>query len=179
MGKLVVTAQMTMDGVIDSIDQWFLAEGEHENTSLDHLRAAEALLLGRKTYEGLAAYWSPLSDDGGFAELVNRLPKFVATRTLTEPLTWNATAIVGDVMDGVAALKLELRGDLLMYGCGELAGQLAHRGLVDEVCLFVHPVAFGDGTQIFGAAAPVRLTLLAATTFRSGVVLLTYRPTTG
>ncbi len=121
MGKVIVSTQMTVDGVIDQTDGWFMAEGEHEEHGFDQLLAADALLLGRKTYEGLAAVWPNITDTHGFADRMNSLPKFVASRTLEEPLRWNATLIKGDLAERVPELRRQHGGNLLSYGCGELA----------------------------------------------------------
>jgi dihydrofolate reductase len=86
MGILIVSTQITVDGVID-VGEWYVAEGEHDRAGRDQLVHASAVLLGRKTYEGLAAYWSPLEDD--WANLINPKPKYVASRTLHGPLEWN------------------------------------------------------------------------------------------
>jgi dihydrofolate reductase len=82
MGRLIVTTQTTLDGVID-VGEWYVAEGEHDQAGKDQLRNASVVLLGRKTYEGLAAYWSPLEDE--WANLINPKPKYVASRTLQRP----------------------------------------------------------------------------------------------
>lgn len=121
MGRLIVSTQMTLDGVID-VGEWYVADGEHDRAGKDQLGHASAVLLGRKTYEGLAAYWSPLKDD--WANLINPMPKYVASRTLNGPLEWNSTLLEGDATDAVSRLKAELPSDLLIYGCGELARSL-------------------------------------------------------
>lgn len=122
MGRLIISTQMTLDGVIDRIDEWFDPTGEHEEQgSFDQLFAADALVLGRKTYEGLSAVWPTITDDRGFADRVNSLPKFVASRTLQGPLKWNATLINGELVDAVRELKQQYPGNLVSYGCGELA----------------------------------------------------------
>jgi dihydrofolate reductase len=90
MGRLIVSTQMTVDGVID-VGEWYIADGEHDRAGKDQLSHASAVLLGRKTYEGLAAYWSPLKDD--WANLINPKPKYVVSRTLHGPLEWNATLL--------------------------------------------------------------------------------------
>jgi dihydrofolate reductase len=175
MGKLIVSAQMTMDSVMDQIEGWFDPGQESEQHGVEELRAASALLLGRETYEFLSTYWP--GGEGVYADLVNPVPKWVASRTLAEPLSWNARLLGPDVAGEVAALKAELPGPLLSYGCGELAGDLARRGLVDEVRFWLHPVVWGDGVRPFHAGGlPVRLRLIAATTFTSGVVRLSYQP---
>jgi dihydrofolate reductase len=90
MGRLIVSAQMTMDSVMDQLDGWFDAERESEQHGVEELRAADALVLGRETYEGLAAFWP--TQEGAYAELVNPIPKYVASRTIQEPLSWNSNS---------------------------------------------------------------------------------------
>ena len=178
MGRLIVSAQMTMDAVMDQVEGWFDPEGASEAHGVEELRAASALVLGRETYEFLSAYWP--GREGTYAELVNPIPKFVASRTLREPLTWNARLLGPDVPEAVTALKAELPGHLLSYGCGALANDLARHGLVDEVRFWLHPVVWGDGVRPFHAGdLPVRLRLIAATTFSAGVVRLAYAPIAG
>jgi dihydrofolate reductase len=174
MGRLVVSTQLTVDGVITT-DKWFIPEGEHAEVGFGLLTRAEALLLGRKTFAGLAEYWAPINGDR-WADEVNPRPKFVASRTLTEPLPWNATLITGEVADGVAKLKAELDGDLLMYGCGGLARHLVGHGLVDEICFWMHPTVWGPGERPFHEGDPVPLRLMSATPYESGVTLLRYQP---
>jgi dihydrofolate reductase len=176
MGRLIVSTQLTVDGLIE-VGDWFRPEGEHESHgSFDQLFAADAMLLGRKTYEGLAAVWPTLSDDRGFADRVNSMPKHVASTTLDEPLEWNSTLIKGDLATAVPELKRHYRGNLVSYGCGELAYHLVRLGLADEVRFWVNPWVFGAGPRPFHGEAPVPLDLISTTTFRSGVALLCYRP---
>ena len=178
MGRLIVSAQRTMDSVMDHMEGWFDPEGESEQDGIEELRAADALILGRETYEGLADFWP--SQTGAYAELVNPIPKYVASRTITEPLTWNSHLLSRDPADDVAALKARYAGSLISYGCGELANYLARRGLVDEVRFWLHPVVWGDGVRPFHAGElPIRMRLVSVTTFTSGVVRLSYQPTTG
>jgi dihydrofolate reductase len=175
MRKVIVSTQMTLDGVIDSTE-WFEPGGEDEAASFDQLFAADALLLGRKTYEGLAGVWPSMSDQIGFADRVNSMPKYVASRSLAGPLAWNATLIEGDVAERVTKLKQEVGANLLSFGCGKLAAYLAEHGLVDELRLWVHPIVWGSGGRPFDGHTPVRLQLTSTTTFASGVTLLSYRP---
>lgn len=103
------------------------------------------MLLGRKTYEGLAPYWS--QQTGEWADMLNPLPKFVASRTLQGRLEWNATVIEGDAADGVSRLKSGLEADLFLIGWGELARHLLAKGLVDELRFWIHPAIWGEGTR--------------------------------
>jgi dihydrofolate reductase len=176
MGRLIVSTQMTVDGVIE-VGDWFQPDGEHEaHGSFDQLFAADAMLLGRKTYEGLASVWPTMTDDRGFADRVNSMPKYVASTTLDEPLEWNSTLIKGDLTEAVQELKRRYRGNLVSYGCGALAYHLVRLGLADEVRFWIHPSVFGGGTRPFHGEAPVPLHLTGTTMFRSGVALLCYRP---
>jgi dihydrofolate reductase len=172
MGKLIVSTQTTVDGVID-VGDWYIAEGGHDDAGKDQLRNATAVLLGRKTYEGLAAYWSPLEDE--WANLINPKPKYVASRTLEGLLEWNATVLDGDTADAVSKLKAELPSDLLIYGCGELAQSLVAARLVDELRFWVHPAVWGSGERPL-QGAQTRLRLVGSEAFDSGVTLLRYAP---
>jgi dihydrofolate reductase len=175
---VIVSAHVTVDGVMDQLEGWFDAGSGSAVHGLEQLRAADALVLGRETYEFLSGYWPQAS--GPYAELINPIPKHVASRTLDGPLRWNARVLGDDVPAAVAALKAELPGQLLVYGCGELANSLARRGLVDEVRLWVNPVVWGDGVRAFAAGQlPVRLRLIGVRTFPSDVVQLAYEPVAG
>jgi dihydrofolate reductase len=114
---------MTTDMVIDPLEGWF-EPGLAMADGLAQLRAADAIILGRETYEKLAGFW-PKSDDE-WAELINPMPKHVASRTVEEPLTWNAQLLGADLASDVAALKKRYSGDLILYGIGEFASYLAH-----------------------------------------------------
>ena len=171
MAKLISTTAMTVDGLADVTD-WFVADGEHSRASFELLQGAEAMLMGRPTYEGLAAYWSPLEDE--WATLLNAMPKYVASRTASAPLDWNAILLDGDAKDAVRNLKPTLERDLVLIGCGELARELLSAGLIDEVRFGVHPALGGPGTRPFDSKA--RLELLETVAYDSGVTLLRYRP---
>jgi dihydrofolate reductase len=181
MGKLIVHNAITVNGAFESPapDAWFVLDEDSGDASLEQLVLADALMLGRKTYEGLAAVWPQLASDptmGYYAERINAMPKYVASRTLSEPLEWNSTLIKGDVNEGVAALKAEHRGNLIISGCGEFAHTLTQAGLVDEFWFWVHPHIWATGPRIYDGVGPVGLELVASTPFRSGVIWLRYRP---
>jgi dihydrofolate reductase len=176
MGKLIISTHITGDGVIGpNPGEWAILEGEGERFKYDQLLAADAFVLGRKVYEGLASYWPNATDDTGFAQRTNSLPKYVASRTLDEPLSWNASLIKGDIAGSVADLKQQHRGNLMSFGCGELAYELVRLGLVDEIHFWVDPAVWGSGDRAFHGR-PVRLQLISTTVFDSGVALLCYRP---
>jgi len=184
MAKLIVHNAIAVNGAFESPapDGWFVLDNDSGDASLEQLMLADALVLGRKTYEGLAAVWPHLGGDpamGRFAGRVNGMPKYVASRTLTEPLEWNATLIKGDLDEAVPALKAEHDGNLIISGCGELAHTLTRQGLVDEFWFWVHPYLWATGPRIFDGVGPVPLQLVASTPYRSGVLWLRYRPATG
>ena len=133
------------------------------------LFAADALLLGRETYEGFAAAWPQRSGDA-YTDRINSLPKHVASRTLKEA-TWNATVIEGDVANAVAELKHRPGADILKFGTGELDRTLLAHGLLDELHLWVFPVLAGGGRRPLDGLDPTHLELVRSRTFRSGIVV--------
>jgi dihydrofolate reductase len=185
MGRLIVNNAMTVNGAFEAPspepDGWLVLDADSNNVSLEQFLVADAMLLGRKTYEGLAAVWPTLTDDpalGVFAERLNSMPKYVASRTLREPLAWNATLLKGDLTESVTALKQD-HGLLIVSGAGELAHALTAAGLVDEFWFWVSPSLWPAGPRIFDGVGPVRLELISSTTFPSGVLRLCYRPARG
>jgi dihydrofolate reductase len=175
MGKLIATAHATLDGVIDPVGEWMQADGDHEDHSFQRQARSGGLVLGRKTYEGLAGHW--LSSTGTWADMVNALPKYIGSNTLSGELEWNATLLDGDVADSIPTLKDKVDGDLFLHGSGEFAYALAQRGLIDEYEVYVNPVVWGRGNvHLLGDRGTVRMTLHDVRRFDSGVVLLTYLP---
>lgn len=171
MNRLVISVQMSADGSIGPDIGWFDGEKE-QDAAEDELRLAGALLLGRKTYAGLAPIWS--ATPGEFAGRVNSMPKFVGTTTLTEPLEWNASIIKGDLADEVRLLKAE--HNLVTYGCGEFAYELVKRNLVDEIHFWVHPVVWAEERRPFHGLGHIRMNLKDTTVFSSGLVRNRYAP---
>jgi dihydrofolate reductase len=185
MGRLVVNNAMTVNGAFEAPspepDGWLVLDADSNNVSLEQFLVADAMVLGRKTYEGLAAVWPTLVDDptlGVFAERLNSMPKYVASRSLRAPLAWNATLLEGDLTERVTALKQD-HGLLIVSGAGELAHALTAAGLVDEFWFWVSPSLWPAGPRIFDGAGPVRLELISSTAFPSGVLRLCYRPARG
>jgi dihydrofolate reductase len=175
MGKLIATTQATVDGVIDPVGEWVQADGDHGDYSFARQARSAGLVLGRKTYEGLAGYWP--SQSGKWADMVNPLPKYVGSRTLSGDLGWNATLLAGDLEGSIPALKNEVDGDLFMHGSGEFAYALAERGLIDEYEVYLNPLVWGRGNvHVLGDRGTVRMKLDDVKRFDSGVVLLTYLP---
>jgi dihydrofolate reductase len=175
MSRLINTTTMTVDGVTDVAD-WFVSEGGHDQAARDQFDGTAGMVLGRKTYEGLAAYW--VVQTGEWAEMLNPMPKFVASRTLREPLEWNSTLIEGDAVEGVSRLKDELEGDLFLIGCGELARDLLANGVVDELRFWLHPAIWSEGGRPY-EGDKIRMRHLESRSFDSGVVLLRYEPASG
>jgi len=134
----------------------------------------DALLMGRKTYEGFAMVWP--TRQGKEADKINGMPKYVASRTLKEPLQWNATLIKGDAAEQIKKLKQEPGNPLLQYGVGELTHAMLKNGLVDELRILVFPFAYGEGPRIFERMGVNTLKLSSTKTFTSGVVALQYQP---
>jgi dihydrofolate reductase len=132
------------------------------------------LLLGRVTYEALYAFW-PHQTDNPYTEALNRLTKYVASRTLSEPLPWVNSVLLGDVAAEVARLKEQLGPDIVVLGSGDLIGTLVEHDLVDRWLLMTHPLVLGTGRRLFpDGAPPARLRLADSVTTTTGVVIATY-----
>lgn len=176
MRKLVESTFVTLDGVISSPQEWSPPywDEEHAAYARKLLFSADALLLGRATYEGFAEAWPARSGDE-YTDRINAMPKHVASRTLTEA-TWNATIIDGDVAEGVAKLKEEPGESILKFGTGELDRTLLANGLIDELHLWVFPVLAGSGQRLIEDIGVTHLRLDDVTKFGSGIVVLTYSP---
>ncbi|HET7508072.1 MAG TPA: dihydrofolate reductase family protein [Solirubrobacterales bacterium] len=176
MGKLIATTQATLDGVVDPVGEWVQPDGDHGTYSFDRQAESSGLVLGRKTYEGLSQYWP--NQSGKWAEMVNALPKFVGSTTLSGELAWNATLLEGSLEKSIPRLKDEAGGDFFLHGSGEFAHALAERGLIDEFEIYLNPLVWGSGNlHVLGDRGTVRMDLADIKRFDSGVVLLTYRPT--
>jgi dihydrofolate reductase len=174
MRKLVESTFMSLDGVISAPQEWSPPywNEEHADYAQKLLFAADALLLGRKTYEAFAEAW-PARSGNDYTDRINGLPKHVASTTLQET-TWNATVIRGDVAEEVATLKAEPGQDLLKFGTGELDRTLLEHGLVDEYHFWLFPVAVGRGERLFEGFDLTSLKLQDTTTFSTGIVVLVY-----
>ena len=189
MGKLIVTEFITLDGVVEdpggseNLDRggWafkFERGQEGDEFKLGEVRDAEAQLLGRVTYEGFAAAWPEQTDEVGFADKMNAMPKYVVTSTLQD-LTWNnSTRIDGDVAAEVAKLKDEVAGDILVAGSVTLVRALVENDLVDQLHLMVFPTVLGAGKRLFGDSASAKAFRLVESrpVGGDGVVILRYEP---
>ena len=186
MGKIVITEFVSLDGVMEdpggaeSYEHggWtFEFDGGDEGNQfkLDETLEAEALLLGRVTYEGFAAAWPGMEDPVGFADKMNGMPKYVVSSTLENPEWNNSTVLEGDPAESVAKLKQEVDGVILVGGSAQLAQTLIENDLVDEIRLMVFPVVLGAGKRLFGDGSDkLRLRLADSKTVGDGITILTY-----
>jgi dihydrofolate reductase len=179
MRRIVVSTNVALDGVMEAPDRWFfrLWSDELSESARDELLGSNALLLGRATYEEFAEFWPTATNEPEIADSMNGLPKYVASTTLEEPLEWsNSTLIGGNVAEGVARLKREPGGDLLLLASAELVQTLMEYDLVDEYRLRVAPVVAGRGKRLFADTGDTKtLRLVGTKTFGSGVVGLTFQ----
>ena len=183
MGKIVVTEFVSLDGVMEDPGGaegtphggWTIPYWNDDIAAFkkDELDAADAMLLGRVTYSGFAAAWPTMTDEAGFADRMNSIPKYVVTSTL-DTLTWNnSTRLEGDVATAVRALKDRVEGSILVGGSATLVHELTRHGLVDEYRLVVYPVVLGRGKRVFDDAyAKLQLTYELRT--GTGALLLSY-----
>jgi class 3 adenylate cyclase/dihydrofolate reductase len=188
MGRLILSEFVTLDGVMEAPgfeehrsgrNAWAmrLSDDEMQRFNRDQLLSAEAILLGRTTYQIWAAFWPSLVEDEPFGRRMNELPKYVVSNTLTRADWTNTTIIQGDLETEVAALKDRVSGDVLVFGSADLAGGLMNANLVDEYRLMLFPVVLGSGKRLFRDESDMRyLRLVSTRAFESGAVLLIYEP---
>jgi dihydrofolate reductase len=189
MGRIVVTEFVSLDGVVEDPGgaEQFKHSGwsfeidrgaEGNQFKLDETLEADALLLGRVTYEGFAEAWP--SREGEFADKFNSMPKFVVSSTLEAPEWNNSTVLGGDVVEEVAKLKREHDGTLVIHGSPSLVQTLIEHDLIDELRLMVFPVLLGAGKRIFGETSDKkRLRLKDSRTVGDGVAIMIYEPAGG
>jgi dihydrofolate reductase len=187
MGRIVVTEFISLDGVIEAPGggedfkhagwTFEISRGaEGDQFKLDETMASEALLLGRVTYEGFAAAWPGRTDEAGFADKFNSMPKYVVSSTLKNADWNNSTILSGDVVDEVEKLKSEVDGDIVVHGSARLVQTLVEHDLVDELRLMVFPVILGTGKGLFGETADKKsLKLADSKIVGDGVAILTYQ----
>jgi dihydrofolate reductase len=182
MRKVVVSTYVTLDGVFEdpawSAPYW---SDEAQQFARDQLWASDALLLGRKTYEGFAEAWPSeehIEAEGEFAERMNSYPKYVVSKSLEEPLEWNNSHLLdGDVAEEVDKLRQEDGQDILMYSSVGLMHALIDKDLVDRFRIWVHPLVLGSGRRLFpDGAKKANLELVDTTTLPNGVLVLDYEP---
>jgi dihydrofolate reductase len=186
MGRIVVTAFISLDGVMEAPgggegfkhDGWSfeIDRGDEGNKfKLDETMGSDALLLGRRTYEGFASSWP--SREGEFADKFNTMPKYVVSSTLEDAEWTNTTVLKGDLQEEVAKLKDEYEGDIVVHGSATLTQALLEKDLVDELRLMVFPVVLGTGKRLWGETSDKKPMRLAdSRTVGDGVAILTYQP---
>jgi len=176
MGKISVSMYVTLDGMMDdpswTTDFW---NDELSDFQGKVFNSADALLLGRVTYEGMSVAWPQMEEAGeeGAAEF-NAIPKYVPTATLKEPV-WNATFIKENFIEEVTKLKRETGQHLLIYGSGQMMRSLMEHNLIDEYHLIVCPIVLGKGQRLFTEQSERRLKLKDVKTTATGVALLSYQ----
>ena len=186
MGRVVVTEFVSLDGVMEAPGggedfehggwTFEIDRGDEGNKfKLDEALDAEALLLGRVTYEGFAAAWPTMQ--GEFADKFNSMPKYVVSSTLHAPEWNNSTVLAGDVVEEVSKLRQALSGDIVVNGSAQLVQTLLAHGLVDELRLMVFPVVLGSGKRLFGDTRHKQsLRLASSRTVGDGIAILIYEP---
>jgi dihydrofolate reductase len=186
MGRIVVTEFISLDGVMEDPGggedfkhggwSFEIARGEDgDRFKLEETMTSEALLLGRRTYEGFAQAWP--SRQGEFADKFNDMPKYVVSKTLSEPSWNNSKVLEGKVEDSVARLRQELGGDIVIHGSAQLVQALMEADLVDELRLMVYPVVLGSGKRLFGETSDKKpLRLVDTKSVGDGVAILIFEP---
>ena len=185
MRRIIVSTLVTADGIVEDpggmtgfehggwANRYF--DEEAGERSLERLRSCDYFLCGRRTYEMFSQTWP--NGTGPYADRLNAMPKLVASSTLAEPLSWNASLLKGDAIDALTRIKEEDGQDILMYGSVTLMRSLLHQRLVDQLDLMVCPVVLGTGQRLFGEGGPlVELELAGHTRLGTGIVILSYRP---
>jgi dihydrofolate reductase len=185
MRRIVVTEFISLDGVVEDPGGaegfrhggWSFKFNDPDGMKykLDETMHHEAMLLGRVTYEGFAQAWPGRTDDVGFADKMNSMPKYVVSKTLAQADWNNSTILSGDLAEEVTALKEADGGDILVAGSVSLVRGLTDLGLVDEYRLMTFPIALGEGKRLFeGIKDAATLNLADVKTLPTGTVILTY-----
>jgi dihydrofolate reductase len=179
MGRLVNSTYITLDGVIEDPQDWpslgsFSERGNEIQTEL--LLASDAMVMGRRTYEGFAPVWTSRSGDP-YSDRINSMPKYVASRTLQDPSWPHTTVIEGDLAGHVARLKDETDGHVIQYGFGTVSHSLLQAGLIDELRLWLHPFLVGRGgvdALLYQESLSATFDLEDVTALDSGIAILTF-----
>jgi dihydrofolate reductase len=188
VGRIVVTEFVSLDGVMEAPGggEDFKHAGwtfeiergdEGDKFKLDETLSSEALLLGRKTYEGFAAAWPSMTDEVGFADKFNSMPKYVVSSTLENPEWNNTTVLKGDPVEEVSKLRQRPGGDIVVHGSAQLMQTLLEHDLVDELRLMIYPVVLGTGKRLFDETSDKkRLRLTDTKTVGDGITICIYEP---
>jgi dihydrofolate reductase len=177
--RLVATEYLSLDGVFEEPGRWsgpFFDE-QAGQFKWRELQATDALLLGRRTYEGFSAAWPTMTDTGEFGEKMNSLPKYVVSSTL-DKVEWTGSRLIkGDVAEEVRRLKAEPGNDLLLSGSAQLFNALLEANLIDLYRIMLHPIVLGEGKRLFsGKVGPKALRLTSTEKFGAGITVLEYVP---
>jgi dihydrofolate reductase len=192
MSRIVVTNHISLDGVMQSPASpeedtregfehggWAAPYGDEVMSAVmaEGMAKPGSLLLGRRTYEHFAAFWPHQTEPNPYTDVLNRTQKYVASRTLEEPLEWeNSTLLEGDVPEALAKLKEELEHDFVILGSGELIRSLMEHDLIDEYLLTIHPLVLGQGRRLFDdGGAYAKLALVETKPTTTGVVIARYQ----
>ena len=193
MAELVVFTSVTIDGVMQAPGRpdedrrggfqhggWAMpyASEEQGKAASEAMGTTAGIVLGRRTYEDFASFWPKQPEPNPFTDVLTNTQKYVASRTLREPLPWeNSTLLQGDAGDAVGGLKEQHDNDFVVLGSGELVRDLMRRRLVDRFVLLVHPLVLGSGRRLFEDGGPdVTMRLLDSRTTSTGVIIATYEP---
>lgn len=175
MRKLVAWEMVSLDGIMEAPERWAFSYSDDEmsKANASGMAASDALLLGRETYEHLAAYWPHQPSSNPVAEHINSVPKFVVSQTLKEPLAWtNATLVEGSVAEEIINLKRQAGKNITVLGSGILVQSLLRDGLLDELGLMVHPIVVGGGKRLFENESDQKaLELIDSKVFGTGFIL--------
>jgi dihydrofolate reductase len=178
MRKLVITQNITLDGSIEMLDDWFDPQLQDDELLAEIHRQdaeADAMLLGRQTFEDFRSYWPKQTEDPtGITACLNKVAKYVVSTTMTDPEWTNSTVLNGDPLQQIRALKAEPGADIVLTGSISLAHALIAGGVVDEYRLFIYPVVQGRGRRLFpdGTSIPSLASVVPPKTFPSGITLL-------
>lgn len=179
MGKIVVAQYITLDGVIESPENWHFpyVTDEMQVDNQAQINNAEAMLMGRRTYDAFAPVWPNMTNNEfGIADHMNNAPKYVVSTTL-QTADWNNTTIISrDVVESIRKLRDSISGRIGVTGSATLVRTLIQAGLVDEYELMVHPLALGTGLRLFAEGSAPKLRLLENKIYPNGVLLLRYAP---
>ncbi len=177
MRNLIVSEFMSLDGVMENpvwtFQYW---NDDIAQYKFNELFSSDALLLGRLTYQGFAAAWPSRTDEQGYAERINSMPKYVVSTTLERAEWHNSTLITTAVTEQIAALKQRPGRNILVFGSGRLVQTLIQHDLVDQYNLLLYPLVLGKGKRLFSEGCTTNLCLVASKPFSSGAVALTYQP---
>jgi dihydrofolate reductase len=178
MRKLKAWQYVTLDGVVETPENWVMADDEMFAEQTAGYASSDALLLGRRTYDVFAASWPQRGSDVTNADWMNNTGKYVASTTLESPEWQNTTVLEGNISEAVSRLKQEDGETITLNGSATLLRTLLAAGLVDELVLFLHPVVLGAGSRLFADGQGLgAITLADCHPYTNGVVSLTYRPT--